>query len=90
MAQWEYKVVAIPHDLALMRKFFSAPKDPGETAAGYVEQVINQHAKEGWEFFRADTVSVTVPPGCLGQLFGSKETITFYNLLVFRRVVASS
>ena len=82
-------MVAIPRDIAVMRKFFGGPKDPAETVAGYVEQVINQHAKEGWEFFRADTISVTVPPGCLGQLLGSKETTTSYNLLVFRKAVAS-
>jgi len=88
MAQWKYKVVAVPRDVAVMRKLFSA-KDPGDTAAGYVEQIINQHAQEGWEFFRADTISVTESPGCLGQLLGQKETITFYNLLTFRKPASS-
>jgi hypothetical protein len=59
--------------------------DPAATAAGYVERVINEHAQEGWEFYRADTISVTVPPGCLGQLLGQKETIIFYNILTFRK-----
>ena len=84
MAEWEYKVVAIPHDIAVMRKLFSVP-DPVATAAGYVERVINEHAQQGWEFFHADTISVTVPPGCLGQLLGQKETTIFYNILTFRR-----
>jgi hypothetical protein len=84
MVQWQYKVVAIPHDLAVMRKFFSVP-DPAATAAGYVERVINEHAQDGWEFYRADTISVTVPPGCLGRLLGQTETIIFYNILTFRK-----
>ena len=83
MAEYQYKVVAIPRDVAVMKKLFSAT-DPGATVAGYVEGVINQYAQEGWEFYRADEISVTERPGCL-SLFGQGETVTRYNLLVFRK-----
>jgi hypothetical protein len=82
---WEYKVVPLPRDVAVMRKMFAAP-DPAATAAGYVEQIINQYAQQGWEFVGISEMSVTERPGCLAALFGGKATLTFYNLLTFRKV----
>jgi hypothetical protein len=71
-------------DIAVMRQVF-AGADPTATAAGYVEQVINSHALEGWEFVGVGEMSVTERPGCLGSLLGYKETLTVYNILIFRR-----
>jgi len=79
MAQWEYKVVAVPRDLAITKRLFSVP-DPAETVADYIEQILNQKAGEGWEFYRAVVVSVRVPPGCLGSLLGQREGTAVYNL----------
>jgi len=80
---YTYKVVAIPRDVEMMRGV-SGPT-PAERVAGYVEQVINQQAQEGWEFYRMDTVNITEKPGCLGQLLGQKEATFAYNLLIFRK-----
>jgi hypothetical protein len=84
MPQWDYKVVALPRDVLVMKKVFGGP-DPGETIAGYVERLIGDKATQGWEFYRIDTVNIVERPGCLGALIGQKETLTAYNLLTFRK-----
>lgn len=71
--------------MTVMTKLFGARPDPGQTIAGYIEGEIASHASEGWEFYRMDVVNVTEKPGCLGDLFGHKETTTAYNMMTFRR-----
>jgi hypothetical protein len=81
----KYKVVAIPRDMMVMKKLFGDKLDPGQTIAEYVESEIGSYASQGWEFYRMDAVNVTEKPGCLGALFGQKETTTAYNMMTFRR-----
>jgi len=83
-AEWDYQVIALPRDVMVMKRTFGG-EDPAETIARYVEQVIMGRAREGWEFYRIDTVNIVEGPGCLGALFGQKETVTAYNLLTFRK-----
>jgi hypothetical protein len=82
---FKYKVVPIPRDMMVMKKFFGGKSDPGDTIAGYVEREIGNYASQGWEFYRMDAVNVTEKPGCLGALFGYKETPTAFNMMTFRR-----
>ncbi len=82
--KWIYKVIAIPRDIGIMRKMFSA-KLPEEIAAGYIEQIINDMAQHGWEYYRADECTIVERPGCFGMIFGRKEEAYTYNMLVFRR-----
>jgi hypothetical protein len=84
MAEWEYQVIALPRDVMVMKKTFGGG-NPAETIAGYVQSVIMERAREGWEFYRIDTVNVVEKPGCLGGLLGQKETAMAYNLLTFRK-----
>lgn len=78
---YEYKMVQIPRNIAVR----GAPA--GQEAAWYLQDIVNTMAKDGWEFYRVDTVGVIIQPGCLGQLFGQKETQTFYYVVTFRRPV---
>lgn len=82
---YEFKVVAIPRDVTVMKKLFGGSSDPGQTIAGYVEREIATHSSQGWEFYRMDVVNVTEKPGCLGGLFGQAETTTAYNMMTFRK-----
>jgi hypothetical protein len=84
MAEWRYKVVALPRDVAVMKKVFGGP-DPKDVVAGYLERIIEAEAQQGWEFYRIDTVNILEQPGCLGSLLGQKETLTAYNLVTFRK-----
>jgi hypothetical protein len=71
--------------MMVMKRLFGGKLDPGDIIAGYVEREISSYASQGWEFCRMDAVNITEKPGCLGALFGQKETTTAYNMMTFRR-----
>jgi hypothetical protein len=84
-APWEYKVVPMPRDVAIKRRVYHGLDSQG-AAAGYVEQIINQHARQGWQFVGISETSVRECPGCLAPLFGRRAFLTVYELLTFRPV----
>ncbi len=84
MNNWEYKVVALPRTIAVMKKFFKET-DPAAVVADYVQKVISDGIAGGWEFYRIDTVSLHESTGCLGSLFGQKDTTTGFNVVTFRK-----
>ena len=59
-------------------------KEAEQAVASYGEY-INLHAVDGWEFYSLESVSLSENPGCLGVLFGKKEQVTTYYMMVFRR-----
>ncbi|MCD8043159.1 MAG: DUF4177 domain-containing protein [Tannerellaceae bacterium] len=50
--------------------------DSGNTAANQLQTLINQHAEQGWEYVRLESIVTTVAPenGCFG--FGAKPGYT--------------
>lgn len=78
--QYEYKMVQLPQTFVLK-------KDTGSEIAPYLERLIQNWASKGWEFYRIDSVGVVVPPGCLAALGGARTTMTYYNVVAFRRPV---
>jgi hypothetical protein len=85
MSEWEYKVVALPRTIAVMKKTFKET-EPSAVVADYIQKVIIEGCLGGWEFYRIDTVNLNEAPGCLGGLFGQQETRTSFNVLTFRRM----
>jgi hypothetical protein len=77
---YEYKMIQLPQTFVLK-------KDTGNEIAAYLQQLATQHAAQGWEFHRIDSVGVAVQPGCLGALTGVKQTMTYYNVATFRRPI---
>lgn len=53
-------------------------------AAKWLERLANQHASNGWEFYRVDSMSVQIPTGCFGVTIGAGETHTVM-IVTFRR-----
>lgn len=49
-----------------------ASKHRGNEAAVYLERVVNEYASEGWEFYRIDSIGVSVKAGCFDALSGKK------------------
>jgi len=76
---FEYKMVQIPPNISVEMK-----NHKGNEAAVYLEGVVNQYAREGWEFYRIDSVGVQLQPGCFGSLSGKKEESTLYYVITFR------
>lgn len=85
MTKYEYRVV--PFIGQLKQGVFSR-----ENATKVSEQLgalINEQAKDGWEFYRIDHVNVAVQPGCLASLFGANKAVAgvVFDQVIFRRVV---
>jgi hypothetical protein len=80
MQRYEYKVIPAP--------------DKGEKAKGVkrgpdrfayrLSRTLNELAREGWEYLRADTLPCEERIGLTGK------TVTYQNMLVFRRAVAGA
>ena len=77
---FEYKMIQLPQTFLLK-------KDTGNEIAVHLEKLIQEWAGKGWEFYRIDSVGVAVQPGCLGALTGVKQSMTYYNIVAFRRPI---
>ena len=76
---YSYHVVQIPQVLQV------SAKEQDTALAALMQRLIEQNAAQGWEFYRVDTLSVAVAPGCLAALFGARQTFTPYSVVTFRR-----
>ncbi|WP_186415981.1 DUF4177 domain-containing protein [Stutzerimonas stutzeri] len=53
---YEYKIVAVPPSIDL-----KGTTQKGQEAAMYLKAQVNEHAAEGWDFYRIDRVGFQVP-----------------------------
>lgn len=74
--QYEYKMVQVPPNITANRKNIQT------AAADYLQGVVNEHAEQGWEFFRIDDFNTTEQLGCLS---GGKTQTYSYKVITFRR-----
>lgn len=70
---YTYKMVQMAPSLVVQ-----AGQQQGQEAANHLEELVNQWAAAGWEFYRVDSMGIYTPPGCLGGLFGGQTTHTQY------------
>ena len=77
---YEYKMIQIPPTISVQ-----ASQHKGNEAAQYMEAIANSHSEQGWDFFRVDTLSVSIPAGCLAAMFGDKGSQSQYYVMTFRR-----
>lgn len=83
---YTYKMLQIPPNLALAAKsMFKQAPDAKTVAADYLQQIVNNEAHQGWEFFRVDSVGVKSEPGCIAALLGAKSIDSIYYVVTFRR-----
>ncbi len=75
MTGYEYKVVPAPRKARKLK----GVKTPEARFALVMQEVMNEHAAQGWEFQRAETLPVDERQGLT-----SSQTV-FRDLLVFRR-----
>lgn len=80
MQQFEYKVVPAP---VRGEKVKGARRTP-ERFAHALGALMNQLARDGWEYLRADTLPCEERTGLTGK------TTTFQNMLVFRRALTAA
>lgn len=77
-----YKMVQIPPGITI-----DAKNAKDQEAAIYLENVVNRFAKDGWEFYRIDSITVEKQVGCLAALFGARTSVISYYVITFRRSV---
>lgn len=79
-SMYKYKMVQIPPNIAVQMK-----EHKGNEAAAYLEAVVNEHASQGWEFYRVDSFGVELQPGCFDALSGKKKENTLYYVITLRQ-----
>jgi hypothetical protein len=79
MMAYKYTMVQLAPSITV-----EAGKEQGDEAAKYLESIVNDYAKVGWEFYRIDTIGVISKSGCFGGLFGANTTATEYYVATFR------
>lgn len=77
MQTYEYKVVAAPNRSAKV----SGAKTAADRFAATLAQVMNELARDGWDYVRADTLPAEERSGF------TKRTTVYHAVLVFRRAV---
>jgi hypothetical protein len=78
--KYVYQMVQMPPTIELKE-----PTSMRTIAATYLEKVVNENAKLGWEFYRVDPIGVRESPGCLWSLLGAPAQDKIYYVLTFRR-----
>lgn len=79
MQQYEYRVIPAPAKGEKDRGL----KTGAERFAHALTRAMNDMAREGWEYLRADTLPAEERSGL------TSKTTVYHNLLVFRRAVAA-
>lgn len=83
MSNYSYKVV--PFIGNLKKDVFTV--ENAQKVSDQLQQLINAHAQQGWEFYRIDAVQIQISPGCLAGLFGQRTSWITFDQVVFRQQV---
>lgn len=62
-------------------------KNPAQTLATQLQQLIGSYSQQDWEFYRVDQLSIVIKNGCLASLSGNPFSSRSYNVVAFRRRV---
>jgi hypothetical protein len=75
----QYKCVPAPQNLIISKR------GDEEEAVRSFANIINSEANNGWNFHSMENIAVTQKPGCFAALLGTKDTTTYFNMLVFSK-----
>lgn len=78
-----YSYVVVPFIGVIRGGTFS--KENARTVSSQLQSVIEEHVRQGWEFYSVEKVGIEVQPGCLGGLLGQKTAYINFDQVVFRR-----
>jgi hypothetical protein len=84
---YQYKMVQVPAKIQVRAK-----NHQGNEAAVYLEGIVNEHARDGWEFYRIDEIGVSLKSGFLAAIVGflasimeEQEKTSAYYVVSFRK-----
>ncbi|NBH76354.1 DUF4177 domain-containing protein [Rodentibacter pneumotropicus] len=76
--KYEYKMIQVPPNIIASRKNITT------AAADYLQDVVNEWAERGWEFWRVDDFATEEKSGCFS---GGKSTMHIYKVITFRKEI---
>lgn len=79
--QYEYKCVQFT---AQLKATVGGAK--GLPIDGQFQILVDQHVKEGWEYYSLENVHAHVSAGCFASLMGKRDEVLFQDVAVFRKV----
>ena len=62
--------------------FFSS--DSAQMISIQLQNLIDEHARAGWDFYSLEKVNIEVQLGCIGQLFGQSVFYVISEQVIFR------
>lgn len=77
----EYKVVSFIGQIK--GGFFSS--DGPHTASNQLQELIQSHVNQGWEFDRMGQIHILVKPGCIGGFLGQAASSVVYDQVIFKK-----
>ena len=77
---YKYKMIQVPQAIEVKQR-----EHRGNEAAVYLQSVVDSEVREGWEFYRVDSIGVQVKPGCLAGLLGQAIQYSTYHVITFRQ-----
>ena len=80
-SQYEYLVV--PFVGNLKSGVFSV--ENASRVSQQLQEVIDRHGSQGWDFYRIDKVNIQIKPGCLASLFGAQLFFITFDQVIFRK-----
>lgn len=81
---YTYKMVQLAPHLVVSGK---SVKNGNNAAADYLQNTVNQHAENGWEFQRIDSFVTEVKHGFFARLFGKQNESLKYYVATFRKQI---
>ena len=80
---FEYKVVPF---MGQVKRGFRNMGTAGEVSR-QLQAVIDEHARQGWDFYSVEKINIAVSPGCFASLFGTSTALLDFDQIVFRRLI---
>jgi hypothetical protein len=79
----EYRYRVVPFIGSMSSGSFAA--GDASTVTAQLQQLIDQEARQGWDFYSLEKVNIQVNPGCIGQLFGQSASLITVDQVIFRQ-----
>ena len=78
---YQYKVIPFIGSI----KGEKVTPDNAKNVSNDLEKVINEYARQGWEFYEIDKVDIATSPGCMTAFLGGKSSVITFDQLIFRK-----
>jgi hypothetical protein len=82
MNPYQYKTIPLSTTVADVKETAE------QAAANRLQKLINDHAQQGWEYYRVDTLDTAQKLGCFGIWLGSLSPKFHSQVVTFRKPLA--